>query len=169
MARRRSSKHCGETLDHETAGRASSGERGPLRRWRSGRASPSPGRCASSRRRFSCSALIAASVAGCRLRGVMHGAFGICADALAVSPFSLPSVTMASVVNLQVLYSGQSRCFWLVGFSLRISTYLLRGTAALPSFGWSVSRADLYQLRFRCDGLANVRIDLRGVAFRIGA
>ena len=51
-----------------------------------------------------------------------------------ISPFSLPSVTMASVVNLHVLYSGQSRCFGLVGFSLRISTYLLRGTVALPSF-----------------------------------
>jgi hypothetical protein len=85
------------------------------------------------------------------------------------SPFSLPSVTMASVVNLQVLYSGQSRCFGLVGFSLRISTYLLRGTAALPSFVRSVGRADLYQLRFRRDGLADVRIDLCGVAFWIGA
>jgi hypothetical protein len=27
----------------------------------------------------------------------------------------------------------------------------------------------LYQLRFGCDGLADVRFDLRGVAFRIGA
>ena len=86
-----------------------------------------------------------------------------------VSPFSLPSVTMASVVNLQVLYSGQSRCFWLVGFSLRISTYLLRGTAALPSFGWPIGGADLYQLRLGCDGLLDVRFHLRGVAFRIGA
>ena len=27
---------------------------------------------------------------------------------------------MASVVNLQVLYSGQSRCFWLAGLSVRV-------------------------------------------------
>ena len=47
---------------------------------------------------------------------------------------------MASVVNLQVLYSGHSACFGLVGFSARISTYWLRGIAGLSSCGLPYAR-----------------------------
>ena len=85
---------------------------------------------ASSRRRFSCSALNSVSVAGFCLRVWWMAHSGL-AQMVRNSPFSVPSVTMASVVYLHVLYSGQSRYFSFVGFSVRISTYLLRGRAAL--------------------------------------
>jgi hypothetical protein len=31
----------------------------------------------------------------------------------------------------------------------------------------AIARADLYQLRFRCDGLPDIAFQLRGVAFRV--
>jgi hypothetical protein len=44
----------------------------------------------------------------------------------------VPSVTIASVMDLQVWYSGQSLCFFALGACGLISMYLLRGKAALP-------------------------------------
>jgi hypothetical protein len=46
----------------------------------------------------------------------------------------MPSETMASVVYLQVLNSGRAACSFVVGWSGRISMYLLRGNVTLPSF-----------------------------------
>ena len=54
------------------------------------------------------------------------------AQTLRSSPFSLPWVTMASVVNLHVLYSGHFAFSVVSGFSGRISTYLLRGMWLSP-------------------------------------
>jgi len=99
---------------------------------------------------------------------MVHGAFGVCADAaefallaafsddclggefarFVLRPIPLLLIAWFVVANLNVLVAGNC------GAAL-----LLR----------SVRCADLYQLRFGCYGLADVRFDLRGIAFRIGA
>jgi hypothetical protein len=43
-------------------------------------------------------------------------------------------MTMASLVNLQVLNSGRFASSFEDGFSARIAVYLLRGSVVLPSF-----------------------------------
>src|SRR5208282_5385368 len=102
------------------------------------------------------------------LLGMVHGAFGIRADApqlalfaalgndslgcefagLVLRPVALLLVGRLVVANLNVLVAGH------------------HGAAILRR---SVCRADLYQPRFGRDGLADVRFDLCGVAFWIGA
>ncbi len=80
-----------------------------------------------------------------------------------------PSETMASVVYLQVLYSGRVASSLVVGFSGRTSTYWLRGNVALPSLLLSIGRADLHELGFRGDGLSYVGIHLSLIAARRSA
>ena len=105
--------------------------------------------------------------AGLLLR-MMDGA-GRIAHTLWMVPTSLPSVMMASVVNLHTLNSGRLASSFDFGFSSRIAVYLLRGSTGLPSFCSAVGRADLHQLRLRGDGLGDVRLDLGLIAVRVGA
>ena len=49
-----------------------------------------------------------------------------------ISPLSMPSVTIASVVYLHALNSGHFAFSGVSGFSSLISTYLLRGIAFSP-------------------------------------
>ena len=57
----------------------------------------------------------------------------------------MPSATMASVVYLQVLYSGHFAFSGVSGFSSRISTYWLRGIVYCLRL-LLVSRGDLNKL-----------------------
>ena len=102
------------------------------------------------------------------LLGMVHGAFGICADAPQLALFAalgdnglggeLAGLVLRPVALLLI--------GWFVVANLNI---LVAGHGDAAILWRSISSADLYQLRFCCNGLANVRIDLRGVAFRIGA
>jgi hypothetical protein len=87
---------------------------------------------ASSRWRFSCSALRLASAFGVCFLGWCTGQVGS-VQTFRSSPLSIPSDTMASVVYLQVLNSGHFAFSGVSGLSSLISTYLLRGMAISPS------------------------------------
>jgi hypothetical protein len=123
---------------------------------------------ASSRRRFSCSALKLASAFGACFFGRCTGQAGS-VQTFRSSPLSMPSETMASVVYLHVLNSRNFAFCGVSGFSSRISTYLLRGMVFPPS------GCCLYAvLIWTSSGLAAtlalyVRVQLGGVAIRVGA
>ena len=123
---------------------------------------------ASSRRRFSCSALKLASAFGRLLLGMMDRAGRLGAN---LAKFALVDAveTMASVVYLHVLNSGQFAFSGVLGLSGRISTYLFRGMVLLAFRLLLVGRADLDKLRFGGNLGLNVRVELRGIAGRVGA
>ena len=76
---------------------------------------------------------------------------------------------MASVVYLHVLNSGHFAFSGVSGFSSRISTYLLRGMVFSPSGCLLVCRADLDKLGLGGNLGLYVRVQLRGIAIRVGA
>ena len=125
---------------------------------------------ASSRRRFSCSALNAAS-AWCALLlllRVMDRAFGIGANSLGFALLGAFGDDGLGGVLARLVFRPVALILAL-RFVLPDFDVLVARNDRAAFGGFTVGGADLYQLRLGGDGLLYVRVDLRRVAFRIAA
>ena len=71
------------------------------------------------------------------------------------------------MVYLHVLNSERVAFLFRLGLLLPDFDILVSRKRGAAFLLLTIARADLYQLRFRCDGLPDMRVQLRGIAFRV--